>query len=255
MQDYKTLYLEEVINTLGYKPLKILDMGSGTSKDWVGILNKYPQLEYTALEFDRQAIAKAKKIMERRPNVQFISDFGENAIDLFQNHFDLVISLSVLEHVKNLEAFLTASVRVLKPLGTLIHRYDLGHALHTESISERLKVFLSKHFPFLISAKKFTTHPDKEYIACFLEKHGITHIETEQHQIPNLKKIVDRLKTKDGNHSLIATIISIEKEIYKAAKVAGLSSGEIDYYFPSITIKGVKAERSDDIFPYNSHKL
>jgi hypothetical protein len=63
--------------------------------------------------------------------------FGEK----FQGHeFDLVISLSVVEHVKRLDRFLAVSVQAAREGGRVGHRYHLGHALSPSSLGERLRV-------------------------------------------------------------------------------------------------------------------
>jgi ubiquinone/menaquinone biosynthesis C-methylase UbiE len=243
MIDYKTQYLQNLIDSFEKHPIKVLDMGCGTAKDWINILENSPHVHYTGLEFDQVALSKAKERFAHLPHVRFVSDFGENMDDLFFGNFDLVISLSVLEHVKHLDKFLYASVKALKTSGTLVHRYDLGHALHSETFSERCKVFLCKYFPFLISAKKFTTHPDKEHIIKYLQSNGIENIQVEQHQIPNLKKIMNRLKLDANQHKLIAKIIEIDQEIYNQVTNNKLfSDKETDFFFPAVTIRGIKTK-------------
>lgn len=238
--DYKTCYLESLISSMGKDDLRILDMGSGTSKDWVELLKNHSNVHYTALEFDKKSIAKAKSLIGGFPNVTFVSDFGENVVDTFQNQFDLVISLSVLEHVKHLDTFLKASIKAIKPNGTLVHRYDLGHALHAERISERFKIFLCRHFPALMSSRNFTTHPDKKHIIQTLVENGIENIQVQQHQIPHLKRLVDILKRETAHQDLIRSVIGFEEDLYSAVQHAAMPSHQIDFYFPTITIRGTK---------------
>ncbi len=57
-----------------------------------------------------------------------------------RGQFDLVVSLSVLEHVKDLARFIQFASSPLAPRGRFIHLYGLGHALYPSSLKERIQV-------------------------------------------------------------------------------------------------------------------
>ena len=237
---YKMHYLDRLFDKYKDKDVEVLDLGSGTSKDWVDILKKYENIKYTGVEFDKNALNIAKTILSFSDKVSFINNFGEKLETSLKEQFDIVISLSVLEHVKNLDDFLLTSVNLLKPGGLLIHRYDLGHALHSESITEKIKVFLCKRLPFIISSSSFTTHPDKKGIVKFLNQKGIQNIKIEQHQIPNLKKLTNILKKNPENVLLMKKIIELDSELFNTLSSESYEENKLDKYFPAITISGIK---------------
>ncbi len=236
MLDYKTHFLQNLFIQYKDKDIKVLDMGSGTSKDWVDILKMFPNISYYGVEFNKVSMETAGNLLSFSDSVTLVNEFGEGIQEKYRNFFDVVISLSVLEHVKYLDAFLLSSTRILKTGGVMIHRYDLGHSLHSESYSERCKVFLCRNFPWIISSKHFTTHPNKSFIIEFLKKNGMELEKIEQHQIPNLKKISNLIKKDVSNNILMHKLIALDTDLYNALSVT-LPEGELDYYFPAITLK------------------
>ena len=151
-------------------------MGSGTSKDFVEVLQQHPSVSYTGIEVNPASLAKAKELLADCGNVTFLNDFGEKMTQQYEDYFDMTLSLSVLEHVKYIEEFLATSVRVTKPGGRIIHRYDLGHSLHS-NMREKAKVFLCNTFPWLMPARYFTCHPSSKHLVQCLEAAGVGSLE------------------------------------------------------------------------------
>ena len=132
--DFKIAFLRELIAEFGSQPIRVLDFGCGTAKDWPSILRAYPSVAYTGIEPDDRSRDTARELLRGLP-ATVIAGWGEAATT--QGGFDLTLSLSVLEHVKYLDRFLRASVNATRPGGTIVHRYDLGHALYPASSYER----------------------------------------------------------------------------------------------------------------------
>jgi cyclopropane fatty-acyl-phospholipid synthase-like methyltransferase len=61
---------------------------------------------------------------------------GNNISELPENYFDLVYSISVIEHVPddNLKSFFDESVRILKPGGIVSHSYDIYYKQNTKKV-------------------------------------------------------------------------------------------------------------------------
>jgi ubiquinone/menaquinone biosynthesis C-methylase UbiE len=237
--DYKTALLAELLERFGDREVEVLDVGSGTSKDFVEVLQRFPRARYTGVEYRQDRLARARELLAGRPGVELVSGFGEDVQAGWADRFDLTVSLSVLEHVKHLREFLRSSVRVTRPGGWVVHRYDLGHALHS-GLYETTKVFLCKHLPAVMPAKHFTTHPDARAVARILEEAGVEVREVRHSQLTSLKGMMNRLDWASPDAvELGAAIVETDRRL--AAHMDGrLSTREMEVHFPTITVAGVK---------------
>jgi SAM-dependent methyltransferase len=124
--DFKIAFLGQLLREFGDHPLRVVDMGCGTAKDWPSILRSHPRVIYTGIEPNARSRTTANELLRGLP-AKVLAGWGE-ATDA--GVFDLTLSLSVLEHVKYLDPFLRASVAMTRSGGTIVHRYDLGHSLY-----------------------------------------------------------------------------------------------------------------------------
>jgi trans-aconitate methyltransferase len=239
--DYKFAFLDKIFEQFpAAQVIKVLDLGSGTSKDFVQILNKYPNIHYTGIEYRRKSLEKARVLLGDNKNVSLLNNFGEKTKGQFEDHFDVTLSLSVLEHVKNLSEFLLTSVFSTKPGGYVIHRYDLGHALHSDSMLEIFKVWLCKNYPILIPASRFTTHPSQIQIVEILKNAGIEIQNIVHSQLPSLKALINNIDWRnDCSTSIGKQIIDIDEELAQLM-VSQLDISLREQFFPTITIYGRK---------------
>jgi len=84
------------INQGGYA--RILDIGCGPGQFAEYLIQRYPSIEYTGVDFSKIAINAAK---ERCPSVTFIeADIFQTDI-LEKGEYDLVVALELLEHLEN----------------------------------------------------------------------------------------------------------------------------------------------------------
>jgi SAM-dependent methyltransferase len=239
--DFKVSFLDSIFKEYNGKPIRVLDMGCGRSKDFPEILGKYKNISYVGVESNNRSLKKAKTNLNNFKKVVFLNDFGETLKSKYKDYFDITLSLSVLEHVKYLEDFLKASVWVTKPGGRIVHRYDLGHALHSKTKKERFKVFLCKYFPKLVPSKSFTTHPDKHSIIKILESHGVKIENVFHSQLYGLKAMMNRIKW--GDHEIACCmskkIIEIDSCLSEYMNDA-LTEEEMEIFFPSIIVSGIR---------------
>ena len=105
--DFKIAFLEGLLSQFGERPIRILDMGCGTAKDWPGILRSRPWVTYVGVEPNSKSRSVANELLHGLP-AKVLAGWGE-AMNAGES-FDLTVSLSVLEHVKYLDPFLRASV-------------------------------------------------------------------------------------------------------------------------------------------------
>jgi SAM-dependent methyltransferase len=238
--DFKTALLDELFGRFDGGAADVLDLGSGTSKDFVEVLRRYPAVRYTGIEYRQASLDRARQLLAGRPGVELVSGFGESVQAGYAGRFDLTLSLSVLEHVKRLREFLRSSVRVTRPGGWIVHRYDLGHALHSVSRYERAKVFLCRTIPAVMPARHFTTHPDLREVVRTLEDAGAEVREVRYAQLPGLKGMMNRIDwDAPESPALARSVVDLDRRL--SVHMAGrLDAREMETLFPVITVAAVR---------------
>ncbi len=160
--------------------LSILDLGSGTSNNFVELLQEFPNFKYTAVEPWKVAADKARELTSKfGDRVRVMDQVAYKTFEvkeLDNEEFDLVVSLSTLEHVKWLHPFLKYSVKKVKKGGQVIHLWDNAHANMPINLKERLQVFISKYFSFLIPASDYVAYVPLFSVRKFLESEGLTFV-------------------------------------------------------------------------------
>lgn len=121
------------------KPKKILEIGHGGFSFIFKLF--YDELEMWGVDDfleDSKVEAEALSDIRRKySKVNFVSGFmGDNIQNLPDNYFDLVYSISVIEHVpdEKLKSFFEESVRVTKPGGIVSHSYDVYFRQNTKKV-------------------------------------------------------------------------------------------------------------------------
>lgn len=188
---FKEVFIEHMEGLIPPQGANILELGSGTSAPVADLLRRRPDIRYTGVEPSQRAYEAAQQAIGHLPNVRLINDFAYDIQDL--GTFDLCFSLSVLEHVKQLETFLEQSVLAVKNGGYIVHRYDLGHALTPTSLKERVQVFLGNHAPRLLSEHKFVCYLSPERVVDILTKKGAVTERITYHQMPEHKELFKKL--------------------------------------------------------------
>jgi SAM-dependent methyltransferase len=235
---YKTRLVDDLLSAFGDGPARVLDLGCGTAETFHAALQRHPNVAYTGVDQDASALAQARATVGRLPNAEFHEGFGE---EFSGQAFDLVISLSVLEHVKHLEPFLAMSVAAARPGGRIVHRYDLGHALTPSSPGERLRVAVARRRPALVPKSRFTTHPDLAAIVEQLNRLGVRDIEVTQAQMPSLKAAMNVLQRQEDAEAaaLVERILDLDAELWTRLG-PGLEPAARDRLFPSIAVSGYR---------------
>ncbi len=119
--------------------LSILDLGCGTAKDFVALLERFPRVRYVGIEPSPAACEAARRYLAGREttiiNALAYDVFGR----LVQEPFDVVVSFSVLEHVYQRQRYLDSAAACLKPEGRALINYDAGHFVAPAGWRERVK--------------------------------------------------------------------------------------------------------------------
>jgi SAM-dependent methyltransferase len=232
---YKVMLIEALFAQFRGQPARVLDLGCGNAANFEVALRRYPNVSYTGVEQDREALAQARDLLAGLSNVALHEEFGERFCG---RDFDLVISLSVLEHVKNLDRFLSMSVQAARVGGKIVHRYDLGHALFPATMGERLRVGVAKRLPAAVPARRFTTYPDLDLVVSRLSGLGVVQIDVRQSQMPSLKAAMNLLDSEE-DVDLAARIVHVEEAVWDRLK-AGLTPKQRDRLFPTVLVSGYR---------------
>lgn len=236
--NYKELLIEALLSEYGGASARVLDLGCGTSANFVAALHRHQNISYTGVEQDAHRLSQARAAIGHLANVELHGAFGE----AFRGgDYDLVMSLSVVEHVKRLDAFLSASVHAAKRGGRILHRYDLGHALSPSTPGERLRVAVARRLPALVPKARFTTYPDRDAIVRRLGELGVRQIEIVQAQMPSLKAAVN-LIDKDSleGQALCAQMVALDAAVWRHLETR-VEPELRDRLFPAVMIAGYRA--------------
>jgi len=210
------------------KEFRVLEIGSGTSEVAHALLTRFPFLRYVGIEPDPVSVAKARERLKGIDRATVIHGFGyggEKRPEL-ERPFDMVFSLSVLEHVKDLPTFIDYSVKMARPGADVIHLYDLGHALYPSGLKERIQTKLCgtgllRIFPEHKVARYLATEDVRKLLEGSCDIKEVTF-----HNMPSLvalsKRVVDE--------GLMREIVAFESA--HAGKVADMKLRE--KLFPSV---------------------
>jgi len=226
---YITQKIEEMAKE---KPsMSILDLGSGKSLNFEKILKNFPQLSYTGIEPKKSDYEMAREKFKSRDNAVFINSLAYENNPLLKDQYDLVVSFSVLEHVKYLDKFLNFAAQKTKLGGTCIHLYDLGHALYPSSLKERLHVWLcSNSFTQkFIPETKFVCYLSSLVAEQKMKEMGLSIDRVTFHNSPDHVKLI---KTVGEDYELIKQIS--ENEVVWSSKIKNRKQQEI--LFPAVCI-------------------
>lgn len=243
MLGFKTIFLEKFEEDIEKGNIKsICDFGSGESLNFIPLLEKYPDLVYVGIEPSKFHADRAKDHLSRFKNISIYNTDGYTPPSGEEDRwgkFDLVISLSVLEHIKRLEDFLKNSMDALRVGGRFVHRWDLGHALHPSSPKERLQVWLGNHFPSILPEHKFVADLRPDKVAGILEKFGAKVEGRTYHQMQDHKKFLQYLGEAVGeNEKMVRELV--EWDFLVSSLVEKINEDDRLKLFPAVALWGRK---------------
>lgn len=239
MIEPKKYFMEQVASELGFNnQLKILELGSGQSRAILPLLQQFPEMVYVGVEPSSKDAVVAAELVKPFKNAKIINSFAYEKLPGAEL-FDVCISLSVLEHVKQLEKFLVNSIESVKSGGNIIHRYDLGHALYPNSLKEKIQIFFGTHFPKILPEHKFVRYLSEDEVRNVLLSQGVQIQKMTYHQMPNHKAFLKQFNPHTPEQ------IQITKEIFDWEIKVSPFLGEMkvkqrELLFPTITFWGVK---------------
>jgi SAM-dependent methyltransferase len=228
---------ETLARTKGERMPRIMDLGCGTAS-YVPQLREYiPDFEYIGVEPIESSFKQAVENLQNFPNAKVHFQLGYDEVgDEAVESFDLVFSLSALEHIKQLDRFIALSAKYTRPGGIVMHRYDLGHALHPHSLKERLHVFLGNTFPNILPERKFVRYVGVPEVERLYIDNSLRPTDVTYHQMPNHKAIEKFFK--DSKTTLVDDLFAWEMKYQNEIKTLPVT--ERERLFPAVAVWGEK---------------
>ena len=242
MKSLKQQFIEYVVEAVSAaadgRPLRVLDVGCGTASYVPDLVKRFPNLTYVGIEPITASFEKALEYTAGHPQATVHFGLAYDALEEYEPaSFDLVLSLSVLEHVKQLPKFIAFCESYLVPGGAMVHRYDLGHALYSHSWKEWLHVRLGNNLPWLLPETQFVRYVPESEVRAVYEQHHITPTHSTYHQMPNHKQLEKYLVSDP------ATIDELFAwEVAHQTAFAQLPTSVREKLFPAIAVWGRKGE-------------
>ena len=193
MKSLKEQFIVEVVGEASQlaaagRPLRVLDLGCGSAAYVPALLQVFPDIKYVGVEPIESSYKAALKNLDGVARAKVHFQLGYDSIpNETEESFDVVFSLSVLEHIKHLDRFLALGVKYAAAGALIVHRYDLGHALHTHSVKEWIHVRLGNHLPAILPERQFVRYVPEGDVRALYEKQGVRVEKTTYHQMPNHK--------------------------------------------------------------------
>ena len=240
MKSLKELFIEHVVGeavgrAAGSRAPRVMDLGCGTASYVPALMKRFPNLEYVGVEPIASSYEAAEKNTKDVPNAKVHFQLAYDSVPQEkEGSFDLVFSLSVLEHVKNLPAFIDLSVRYVKQGGILMHRYDLGHALSPHSFKERLHVWFGNNFPQVLPERQFVRYVDSEEVERLYRDSGVTPTKVTYHQMRSHKEF--EKYCKDSETTAVNELFAWE--VNHQAEISNIPRAQRENLFPAVAVYG-----------------
>jgi SAM-dependent methyltransferase len=231
----KTYFIRTLIKESGLISPRILELGCGTSRHIAPILRECSDITYLGVEPYAPSYATAQKELADIPNAHVIHQQGYGAISgVDPASFDIVFSLSVLEHVKQLDKLIALSARYAKPGALVVHRYDLGHALHSRSLKEKFQVWVGNTYPDLLPEDKFVRYVPESEVRSLLTASGCDILKTTYHEM-NGQKVLNAALSKGGAMTAAMETL-LEWEYTHANAFLDIEKSARERLFPSVAV-------------------
>jgi len=217
--------------------VRIMDLGCGTAGYVPALLAEFPDIEYVGVEPIPASFAAAEKNLAGNKNAKVHFQLGYDTVpDEAPGSFDLVFSLSALEHIKQLDQFIALESKYVKQGGMMLHRYDLGHALTPHSLKERLHVAVGNALPKILPERQFVRYVSVSEVKQLFEKNGVSPTDVTYHQMPNHKQFEKYFKNVDT--AAIEDLFNWEMRYQ--AEIKMIPEAERERLFPAVAVWGEK---------------
>lgn len=219
--------------------LRLLDLGCGRAEGFLPLLDK-PGFDYTGVEPSAAHAERAAARLAGRPNARVVHAMAPSR-RAGDGEYDAVVSMSVLEHVKRLDAFLRFSADRLRAGGVMAHLYDLGHALTPATLREHVHVRAGSTplLRELVPARRFVARVRLDRVCASLAAAGVQVSEVCFHNQPDHVRLLKALDDSPRARGVLEQVVELEQE--SSRLVADLPARVREPLFPSVCVWGRKA--------------
>lgn len=109
---------------------RVLEIGCGSGAMAARILERFPDVELTATDYDAEMVAGAAERLGRFGERATVEQADATALSYADGEFDAVVSFIMLHHVMDWRPALGEAARVLRPGGVLVG-YDIAASAPT----------------------------------------------------------------------------------------------------------------------------
>ncbi len=239
----KQFFLERVIEQVRQgdqkKPIRLLDFGCGTASYVPALLAADAELSYIGIEPIDKSFKEAEQNLHSLERATVHFQLGYDPIPGVEvGTCDVVVSLSVLEHVKHLDRFIEKSSSYVRSGGLMVHRYDLGHALYTHTLKEWVHVRLGNNTPWVLPERQFVRYVPETEVRELYTQQGFSLLPSTYHQLPNLKRLEKFNQSAPGYEAMVGDIYEWEWRHQELFRQVPLPDREA--LFPSVAVWGIK---------------
>jgi 2-polyprenyl-3-methyl-5-hydroxy-6-metoxy-1,4-benzoquinol methylase len=115
------------VHTAGHPfPLRVLDAGSGITFFPFFLADRFPGLKVTCIDADASLLPLFAEVNATRSNKVSFDVGNLRALEFRDESFDVVYSISVLEHVDDRRQVVEECARILRPKGSLVLTFDIS---------------------------------------------------------------------------------------------------------------------------------
>jgi SAM-dependent methyltransferase len=169
--------------------LRILDVGAGSGFLWRAALPAAPDVHLTIVEPGRDALEAERSLP--RGQVTIHRRTVQELEGQLAGRFDLVVSTSVLEHVRRKEGFLAACLSALRPGGLMLMTYDDSH--FGLSLRDDVRNRLSQALAVLGQEQWYAKAVDEAEVQTLLDDLGVEVRLRRYHSAPDQKAFIKTL--------------------------------------------------------------
>jgi hypothetical protein len=199
-------------------PIVAADLGAGMGGDWPKLVEDLPNLTIHLWEpHTPTANALSKLVSSNRFQVH--EDLSE-----MNGVADIGTSLSVLEHVRDIDEHFRQADKVLKPGGQFFMNFDDGHFRHEAKnifapsnfvlpVKESLRTLISKYFPTLIPVNKYQKRVLLKDFKNACAKSPLVFERIECSQLPSIKGVAKLFKEPEMQLPFLNSWLNFENEI------------------------------------------
>jgi ubiquinone/menaquinone biosynthesis C-methylase UbiE len=207
-------YVGNVLASNSNSIIRVIDVGAGTGGNWDQLVQQHPNLELHLWE----PYAQSFQILKKR--------FANSGVFVHQDitkvalEFDVVVSLSVLEHVSDRASHFHVVHRLLKSNGIYICVVDDGHFRYFSrniismiAIKEQWRTLMSKLLGARYSIGRYQSKLTTEDLLKLIKGYEFELERIDYRNLPEMKSLIKELDTHEEKFRFAQIWLELEIEM------------------------------------------